>query len=149
MKKQKKNLENNIGYAITQIKTQKITIVEPDHLDVDKLTVTGEANLQVNAIGKGRTEILFDIITEYVNAKTNETLISHTGRTKYEAINVYIETERETLELPDQFMVMLYAMAHSHSRALLASDLQNTVYKDKIFTPVIDPKQVLKMKVEQ
>lgn len=130
---------DNIGYRITQIKTHKISIVEPDHVDFDNMTVSGKVNFSVTVSEDGIADVLFDIVTEYIDIITKEVLISHTGRTKYEAVNLPVSEDREMVNVPDKLLVMLYGMAHSHSRALLANDLQNTMYKDKVFTPVIDP----------
>lgn len=147
MKKQVRQ-EDNIGYRITQIKTHKISIIEPDYVDFENMTVSGQVNFSVTVLEDDIADVLFDIVTEYIDIKTKEVLISHTGRTKYEAVNIPVSEDRERVNIPDQLLVMLYAMAHSHSRALLASDLQNTTYKDKVFTPVIDPKGILNREPE-
>lgn len=147
MKKQVQQ-EENIGYRIVQIKTHKISITEPDHIEFEDMTVSGKVNFSVKVLNNV-VEMLFDIVTEYVDANTKEVLISHMGRTKYEAVNIPISEETKMVNIPDQLVVTLYAMAHSHARALLASDLQNTIYKDKVFTPVIDPKEILNHKEDQ
>lgn len=137
--------EENIGYRITQIKTHKIAIVEPDNIDFDNLTVSGQVIFSVKALHEGIFEISFDIVSEYVDNVSTEILISHIGRTRYETNNLLICSGKEVLNIPDQLMVMFYEMAYTHARALLASALQNTVYKDKVFTPVIDPKNILNL----
>lgn len=140
--------EERIGYRIVQIKTVKIIINEPDDLDFDQITVTGKVNLSTTSLNNEKVEIVFEVVTEFIDKRTNETLISHIGRTKYIAVNIIISEDQEVINIPDQLMIMLYAIAHSHSRALLSSDLQNTIYKDKIFIPVIDPKDILNREMQ-
>lgn len=99
------------------------------------------------AIDESKAEIIFDIVTDFFEPESKEVLISHIGTTKYVVQNLPSSDDKESFNIPDQFMVMLYSIAHSHARALLASDLQNTIYKDKMFIPVVDPKNILNNKL--
>lgn len=141
--KSKVQKDENIGYRITQIKTHKITIVEPDNVNFDKITISGNVNFMVTDLAGDKAEIIFDIVTDFFQPENKEILISHIGRTKYLVQNLPSSNDKDAFNIPDQLMIMLYSIAHSHARALLASDLQNTMYKDKMFIPVIDPKNIL------
>lgn len=145
--KSKVQKDESIGYRITQIKTHKITIVEPDDINLEKITITGNLNVMAKEIDESKAEIIFDVVTEFFEPKIKEVLISHIGRTKYVVQNLTSAADKESFNIPDELLIMLYSMAHSHARALLASDLQNTIYKDKMFIPVINPKNILKNKL--
>src|SRR5690606_16546446 len=103
-----------------------------------------KVSMSISAIDDSKTEIIFDVISNFYNPDTEEELIEHIGRTKYIVTNLHVSAEKDSVDIPDELMVTLYSLAHTHARALLASDVQNTIYKDKAFLPVVNPKEILK-----
>jgi hypothetical protein len=143
-----KNIPTDLAYHITQIKTKAISINEPDDIDFNQIDVIGEVAFGTTTIDDNTIELAFEIISNFIDNRTQHTLVTHTGLTKYNLVNIQNIKNKEdnSLSIPDQLMVMLYAMAHTHARALLAVDLKQTIYKDQLFIPVIDPKAILNLK---
>lgn len=146
----KKSTEANLelAYAVTQIKTKSLTINESDEFITDTIDVLGQVALRIDVVPDFTAEITFEINSEFINNITKEILVSHLGVTKFKLINAQsiFSLDSSTLHMPDQLLVTLYAMAHTHARALLAADLKNSIFKDKLFIPIIDPKVILNQK---
>lgn len=134
-----------ITYRVSQIKTKKISINEPDKISFENIEVFGEVTYKLNALNDKTSLLEFEIITEFVDTKAQENLINHVGLTRFEINNLpaSIGDTQSDLRIQDNLMITLYGIAHSHSRALLACDLQNFIYKDKLFIPIVDPKRIL------
>ena len=122
------------------------------HLEEDKVALLfrKEENLKVNvdvnmSISLEKSEILFEVNTTLLNRENDETVFTHTGKTTFSIQNLKstFNKEEEKFELPDNFMVQLYALSYSHARALLSVELTKTVYKDLFYLPVINPTIIL------
>jgi len=137
-----------LAYGITQIKTKSIAIQEPDGYALDDIDVIGQVGLEINVETDFTVDITFEIASDFIDKKTGEKLVAHIGITKYKLVHAeaIISKEDMTLKMPDQLMVTLYSMAHTHARALLATELKNTIFKDQLFIPIIDPKSILNHK---
>lgn len=150
MAKQKEKIE--IGYRIIKIHTSKFSFEDLDEKSVEKLFNSTNL-LAVNMstmlnIDKEKSTITIDIGTELKEKDNNLTLIEHSGRTIYRVQgleNVY-NTEKDYFDIPDDFLVQIYNLAYSHSRALLATEISPTIFKDKYFLPVINPINLIKQK---
>ncbi|QNR22598.1 hypothetical protein [Croceimicrobium hydrocarbonivorans] len=91
-------------------------------------------------------EIVIDIETTFRTSKKGEVLIHHIGRTvfKVKGLELTKEEEKDMYDLPDDFIVQIYALAYSHARALLAVESGPTIYKDFFILPVVDPRSFIK-----
>ena len=146
----KKTKNNNLGYRISQIHSLKFSFKD---IDLDKLnkifeqqnTLALNTNTSLNIDGQKST-ITIDISTNLIDKIADEVLVEHSGRTVF-LINgldkVYNEID-ENFDLPDGLIIQLFGIAYSHARALLATEISPTIYKDKYILPVIDPSQFLK-----
>lgn len=148
MTAKEENTNVELAYGIIQIKTKELSIHEPDTFVFEHVDVIGKVNFNIDVGMDFTAEISFEIITEFIDNTTQEKLVSHVGLTKYSIINTesIISKEDKTLHMPDKLMVMFYSMAHTHARALLATELKTTIFKDKLFIPIIDPSAILKYK---
>lgn len=54
--------------------------------------------------------------------------------------------EADSYELPNGLTVQLYSHAYTHARALLASELSATSFRDKYFLPILNPSQFIRSK---
>jgi len=74
--------------------------------------------------------------------------VEHTGRTSYfvEVLLSTVNNETGSYDLPDALMLQMAGIAFSHARALLTTELNPTVFSNKYFLPVIDPKTLLPQK---
>lgn len=146
-KKQQKGID--LGYKVVKIDTTKFSYSD---LEVDKVTFLfkNEDNLKVNldvnmSISLEKSEIFFEINTSLSNRENDESIITHTGKTTFSIQNLdsTFNKEDEKFDLPDGFIVQLYALSYSHARALLSVELNRTAYKDLFYLPVIDPTKIL------
>ncbi|MDD3721601.1 MAG: hypothetical protein PHW92_03805 [Lutibacter sp.] len=150
MAKQKEKIE--IGYRIIKIHTSKFSFEDLDEKSVEKLFNSTNL-LAVNMttmlnIDKEKSTITIDIGTALTEKGNNRTLIEHSGRTIYHVQglkNVY-NKGKDYFDIPDGFLIQLYSLAYSHSRALLATEISPTIFKDKYFLPVINPIDLIKQK---
>lgn len=94
------------------------------------------------------THIAVDIHFHLHHPSSNKDLITHVGRTVFEIKDLTIKKDKEEIELPENLMVQFYAISFSHSRALSATEISPTVYKDHFMLPVIDPAVFLNNQTE-
>lgn len=142
-----KEKEVQIGYRIKQINTTKFSFEEivNDEKDVivfDSLAININAKLEIN---KKNSEVTILINSEFSEKKSQTVLIEHSGKTVFEFDDLerLINPDNNNFEIPNNLLVQLYGLSYSHARALLASENSRTVYKDKYFLPVIDPKRFI------
>lgn len=146
----KKEINIDLGYKVSKINTTKFSFKDLDEDNVNQL-FENEDNLSVDlGVGLGviaeKNEIFFEINTSLTNKKTKENIIQHTGKTTFSIQNLEstYRKESDNFDIPDGLIVQLYALSFSHSRALLAVELNRTVFKDKFHLPVVDPTNILK-----
>lgn len=148
-KKKEQQKEFNLGYKVAKINTTKFSYSD---LEEDKVAFLfeNEDNLRVSldvnmGISLEKSEIFFEINTLLSNKENDENVITHTGKTTFSIQNLEstFSKEDEKFDLPDGFIVQLYALSYSHARALLSVELNRTVYKDLFYLPVIDPTKIL------
>ncbi len=139
-----------LAYKIIKIYTSKFscTEIEDDNLveqfnTPDLFTVGLGSTLTIE---KEKSTVTIDISSQLIMKATKETLVEHTGRTSYlvKGLEEIHNAEKDVYDFPDVFLTQLYAIAYSHARALLSTELSPTVYKDKYFTPVVNPAQFIK-----
>jgi len=150
MKKQKETIE--IGYRIIKIHTSKFSFEDLNEESVEKLFNTPNL-LAVNMntilnIDKEKSTITIDIGTGLTEKQNNQILIEHSGRTIYhvKGLESVYNKEKDYYDIPDGLLLQLYSMSYSHARALLATEISPTIYKDKYFLPVINPNDLIKKK---
>jgi hypothetical protein len=150
MKKQKETIE--IGYRIIKIHTSKFSFEDLNEESVEKLFNTPNL-LAVNMntilnIDKEKSTITIDIGTGLTEKQNNQILIEHSGRTIYQVkgLESVYNKEKDYYDIPDGLLLQLYSMSYSHARALLATEISPTIYKDKYFLPVINPNDLIKKK---
>lgn len=146
MKPQK---EFNLGYRIIKIQTTKFEFRE---IETDDINLIFEQNgfLRIDSgvridIDKERETIIFDIESSVIENATELKLISHTGKTTFQVkgLEEVYDTESNSFDFPNEFMIQLYSLSYSHARALLATELSGTMYRDKFFLPVINPSTII------
>ncbi|WP_367913092.1 hypothetical protein [Leadbetterella sp. DM7] len=141
-------IRNWFEYRVVKIHTVKFSFSDIDEAYVDSLLIdsklNGELNVQVN-VDREKSTMSFDITSHITDTQKNELLVQHVARTVYEVkgIDQVYTVENDSYNIPDNLIIQLYAIAFSHARALLATELSPTVFKDKYFLPVIDPKDIL------
>ena len=148
----KKKEENNLEYRIKRIHSLKFYFKEIESNRLNSMFEKTDA-LYLNTktilnIDDKESSISIDINTELLERKSNEILVEHSGRTVYQIKglkDIYNETDN-VYDIPNEFLIQLYSLAYSHTRALLATEVSPTVYKDKYFLPIINPQDFLKNK---
>jgi hypothetical protein len=95
-----------------------------------------------------KSTINFDINTSLFISIDKKKLVEHTGRTSYfvEGLISTFNNETDSYDLPDALMLQMAGIAFSHARALLATELNPTIFNNKYFLPVINPKTLLPQK---
>ena len=148
-KQMEQQKEFNLGYKVSKIDTTRFSYNDIDENQVAVL-FENEENLKVvldtnMGVSLEKSEIFFEINTSLLNSENNNNIITHTGKTTFSIINLdsTFDKENENFNLPDAFIVQLYALSYSHARALLSVELNRTVYKDKFYLPVINPQRIL------
>lgn len=139
--------EVQIGYRIKQISTTKFSFeeiqnAENDILVFDSLAININAKLDID---KNKSEVTILINSEFAEKESKTVLIQHSGKTVFEfdGLERLINKENNNFEIPNNLLVQLYGLSYSHARALLAAENSRTIYKDKYFLPVIDPKKFI------
>lgn len=142
-----------IEYRVLKIQSLKFSFEDLELKEIENIFKTRE-NLNLSFKTKAdfnieKSHIAIDIQSELsVVNDTTTLLVEHLGRTVYEVKGLkdfYIKEEKE-FNLPDDFMVQLFAIAFSHTRALLSMEINATSYKEHYMLPVIDPAVFLKPK---
>jgi len=143
-----KNNDTNIGYKINRIVTTEFAFKELNNIDSlfsdnDRLKI--DLNVHFN-IHEEKNIIVFEIETNLLDTKNNIEIIKHKGKTEFEINNLkntYLP-EEDAYDLPDDLIIQLYSISYTHTRALLSNELSPTIYKNKYFLPIIDPRQIIK-----
>ncbi|MDG1403877.1 hypothetical protein [Polaribacter sp.] len=141
------NKKVNIGYRIKKIHTTKFSFeeIEKDGEIVifDSLAINLNAKLDIN---KEISELSITINSEFTEKESNIHLIKHSAKTVFyfDGLETLLNEENDNFEIPNNLLVQLYGLAYSHARALMAVENSRTIYKDKYFLPVIDPKMFIK-----
>ncbi len=150
MIKEKEKAE--IGYRIVKIHTSMFSYQEVEDENIETL-FNGQDMLVINMnitlnIDKEKSSITIDIATELIEKSNEKVLIKHSGRTIYQVkgLEGVHDVENDQYDIPDELLIQLYSIAYSHSRALLATEISPTIYKDKYFLPVINPSELIKKK---
>ena len=140
-----------IGYRITKIQSTKFSFVDTNEEILDELFASKKAAININLtahIDAFKSTMTIDISSALFNTIDNEMLVEHNGRTSF-FIRGLEKTKNETnggFDLPNELLVQIHGIAYSHARALLASDLSSTCFRDKYFLPVVNPEELLKIR---
>ena len=143
---------NELLYKITQIHTTKFSIAELNDKEFEKLFKKPEdlnfgfkTEIKFSEDEEQITIAVDSLLTRKLDTGERETIVEHTGKTQYAVKNIkqYHNKENQAYDLPDNFVIILFTLAYSHARALLAVELSPTPLKDKIFLPVVDPKKLI------
>lgn len=141
--------EITLGYRITKILSTKFSFSEIDETILDTLLAENGAGININLstqIDKNKSSITIDVNSTLFNSADNSILVEHTGRTTYfvQGLETTFNDTKNAFDLPNALLVQIYGIAYTHSRALLASDLSSTCYREKYFLPVINPTELIK-----
>lgn len=148
-----KNIEQvEIGFRIVKIHTSKFLFEDLDEELLNELfDAPGALAVNMNTslnIDKEKSTISLDVGTELVKKETGSVLVGHLGRTSFliKGLDRVYDKEQDAYNLPDGLLIQLYSIAYTHARALLATEISPTVYKDKYFLPVVNPADFIKNK---
>ncbi len=150
--KSKNKTEVQFGYKVAKINTTQFSFTDMDEEAANLIFENDEqlkTDLSVSInFHLEKSEISFEIKTSIQLLSTNEILISHSGKTVYsvDQLEKAYNKKLNQFLLPDALIVQLYAIAFSHTRALLAVELNGTIYRDRFLLPIIDPRQILNKK---
>lgn len=144
----KQNL--SVNYKVLKVNTSNFSFEEIPDNDLEKLFKDGK-NLQLKVnirqtFNLEESAITVDVVSKLLNTLDGSTLISHTGRTIFLVKNLekYKINNSDLFDLPENFIVIIYGLAFTHARALLAVEISPTAYKDHYILPLIDPAIFLK-----
>lgn len=150
MAKKTNTNKDNIGYRISQIHSLKFSFKDIEIERLNQIFETQNA-LALNTstsfnIDKEKSTIIIDINTQLVDNEKENVLVEHSGRTVYivKGLDSVYNEDENNFDLPDGLVIQLFSIAYSHARALLATEISPTIYKDKYMLPVIDPRVFLK-----
>lgn len=143
-----KGKEIKISYRILKIHTTSFSIKDILEQQLEELFKNGNALLNMGSninFDNLKSTITIDIKTSLIKKGENKQLVDHTGRTVFfmEDIKKFYNTKSDSYDLPTNFILQLLGISFSHSRALLSTELQSTVYADKFVLPVINPNILL------
>lgn len=142
-----------MDYKIIKIHTTRFTFEDLEEGHVHELFSTPQNlgfSMTMGIIFNLKASVLtIHIDTKLIEKENNNSLIDHSARTSYaiRELNrfVHIKDKKErTYHIPEELLVELFSTAYTHARALLATEISPTIYKDKYFLPVIDPADVIK-----
>ena len=140
--------EIQIGYRIKKIHTISYSIRDLPEEELTALFQNGNSTLNVGSsinFDQEKSTLTIDIKTTLRKKGGKKDLISHTGRTVFfvQDLQDLFNAEENAYKLPDNFILQLLGISFSHSRALLATELQSTLYADRFILPVVNPKILL------
>lgn len=139
----KKNTTIDLLYRVYEIRTVKFVFGEFEDEMIDTFLSDNDnfkMNISVNLeINDDKNQVKIDILTELSHA--SEILINHTGRTVFEVLNLkeIFDAKTKMYQIPDPLLISTHGLAFSHARALLATEMARTNFKNKFFLPIIDP----------
>lgn len=136
--------EIKIAYRITKIYTIGFSIEDFPEEELESLFRNGNALINIGSninFDKDKSTITIDIKTSLTKKGENKQLVAHTGRTVFfiQDLNKLFNPQDQSYDLPNNFLLQLLGISFSHSRALLATELQSTAYADKFILPVVNP----------
>lgn len=142
------NNEIKIGYRIKKIHTTSYNVKELPEEEITALFQTGNSGLNIGStinFDKDKSSITIDIKTVLTKKGEKRELVKHTGRTVFfiQDLEELFNREENSYNLPNNFLLQLLGISFSHTRALLAIELQSTAYAEKFILPVVNPKILL------
>lgn len=150
MEKQKDSIK--LAYKIIKINTLKFAFEEIDEEVFEKISNDPDSlivDLSIElSIDKEKSTINIDINTKLISKESKVNLIEHSGRTTFliKGLEKTFNKKEKHYDIPDELLTHLYGLAYSHSRALLTVEISPTMYKDKYFLPVVDPRNFINKK---
>lgn len=143
-----KGKEIKISYRILKIHTTSFSIKDIQEQQLEELFKDGNALLNMGSninFDNSKSTVSIDIKTSLTKKGENKQLVDHTGRTVFfvEDILKFYNSSNDSYDLPTNFILQLLGISFSHSRALLSTELQSSVYADKFVLPVINPNILL------
>lgn len=140
--------EIKIEYKIKKIHTTSYAVEDLPEEESKVLFQKGNSELNIGSnisFDKDKSTITIDIKTVLNKKRSKKEIIKHIGRTIYfvQDLETLFNEEINSYNLPNNFLLQLLGISFSHSRALLATELQSTVYAEKLILPVINPAMLL------
>ena len=135
--------EIKLGYRILKIQTTKFEFKDIDDAELDSLFKNNGVGLNINVertTDSEKSTITIDIRSRFFKKEGEIILVEHFCRTSYfiEGLRDVYDKKSDTFEFPKNFMIQLHGIAYTHARALLATEISSTCYRDKYFLPIID-----------
>ena len=146
--------EVKIGYRVLKIHTKSFSVDDISEEQLDSLFNNGNSILNIGSninFNNDKSTITVDIQTSLTQKGENKQIIAHSGRTVFfiQELEKLYNTKEDSYDLPNNFILQLLGISFSHSRALLATELQSTVYADKFTLPVVNPSILLPKNLQQ
>ncbi|PRY98211.1 hypothetical protein BY457_11023 [Marinilabilia salmonicolor] len=143
-----------IAYRIIKIHTTEFFFKDVTETNIDEL-LKDSSSLAINInntvnVDAANSVIAIDVSSRLLKKEDDTVLISHTGRTVFDIKNLseVFDEEKQSYEIPIGLLTQLHSLAYSHARALAATEVSPTAYKDKFFLPVVDPSKFIQKKQE-
>ena len=142
------NKEFQIGYRIIRIHTTSYSVQDLPEAELNMILQNGNSSLNIGSninFDQEKSTLTVDIKTTLRKKSGKKDLVSHTGRTVFfvQDLQALFNEDDNAYKLPDNFILQLLGISFSHSRALLATELQSTLYADRFILPVVNPKILL------
>lgn len=149
-----KGKEIKISYRILKIHTTSFSIKDISEQQLEDLFKDSNALINVGSninFDKSKSTVTIDIKTSLTKKGENKQLVDHTGRTVFfvDDMSKFYVSKSDTYDLPTNFILQLLGISFSHSRALLSTELQSSVYADKFVLPVINPNILLPKHIQE
>ncbi len=138
-----------IEYRIINIHTTEFFFEDLSEQEIDHLVQnSGSLSININNtvnIDAAKSVIAIDVSSKLLKKGDETVLIRHTGRTAFQIKNLHeaFDEEQQTYDIPTGLLVQLHSLAYSHARALAATEVSPTAYKNKFFLPVVDPSKFI------
>jgi len=148
----KENEHTKIGYRIIKIHTTEFFFEDLSEQEINELVEHSDSlainiNNTVN-IDAAKSVVAIDVTSKLLKKEDETVLIRHGGRTVFHIKNLHeaYDEEQQAYDIPSGLLVQLHSLAYSHARALAATEVSPTPYKDKFFLPVVDPSKFIQKK---
>lgn len=147
--KEKKSV--TLSYRVTKIHTFKFSVseVDDDYFNLifseDSQLLNLDSSLNLN-IDKEKSLINVDVKSTLQDLKKDISLVDHIGRTTFHVKGLMKtwDEKSNSFDLPNGLLIQIFSLSYSHARALLATEISPTMYKDKFILPVVNPQNFLK-----
>lgn len=144
-------MENNKGtsfaYKVKGIETRKIEINFDIGFDILNSLRDDNVKKKIDVktlftVEKSKNLLHFEITTYVSHKETDTKFIEHIGVTIFSILNLEIafDETNNKFNLPNELVHQLFSISYTHCRALIAAELNKTIFKDILYLPIVDPR---------